>query len=118
LAGIAGIGDDGTRHHVYVHAKLMLIDDEWATIGSGNLHRSSLFGNSELNVSFSDRDVVRQLRERLLNEHLGHSTRRLDGRSALRRFGRIARDNRRQWDGGNASWNGLAFSLDPVTYRR
>ena len=46
LAGLAGIGDDGERKYVYVHSKLMLVDDEWATIGSCNFHAASLFGNA------------------------------------------------------------------------
>jgi cardiolipin synthase A/B len=62
LAGIAGMGADGRRKSIYVHAKLMLIDDEWATVGSCNLHRFSLFGNGEMNVAFSDPAIVRSLR--------------------------------------------------------
>jgi phosphatidylserine/phosphatidylglycerophosphate/cardiolipin synthase-like enzyme len=54
LAGIAGMGADGRRKPVYVHAKLMLVDDEWATVGSCNLHHFSLFGNGEMNVTFSE----------------------------------------------------------------
>lgn len=54
LVGIAGMGIDGRRKSVYVHSKLMLIDDEWTTVGSCNLHRFSLFGNSEMNAAFSD----------------------------------------------------------------
>ena len=47
LAGIAGLGADGRRKPVYVHAKLMLVDDVWATVGSCNLHGFSLFGNGD-----------------------------------------------------------------------
>jgi phosphatidylserine/phosphatidylglycerophosphate/cardiolipin synthase-like enzyme len=65
LCGIAGVDTDGQRKPVYVHAKLMLIDDEWATVGSCNLHHYSLFGNSELNVAFWDGTSVRALRVEL-----------------------------------------------------
>jgi cardiolipin synthase len=116
LCGLASAGESGQRHHVYVHAKLMIIDDEWATIGSCNLHRYSLFGNVEMNVSFWDPDVVRKLRCRLLEEHLGDSTESLDDRSALRRFSEVAGANRQRWDSGRTEWQGLAFSLDPTTY--
>ncbi len=34
LAGRAGLGDDGSRHAAYVHSKLMIVDDAWATVGS------------------------------------------------------------------------------------
>jgi phosphatidylserine/phosphatidylglycerophosphate/cardiolipin synthase-like enzyme len=118
LAGIAGRGAAGGRHDVYVHAKVMLIDDAWATIGSANLHDASAFGNSELNVTFQDPAVVRALRRDLLAEHLGRDTADLDDRSALAAYRRIARENRRRRDAGDAGWEGLAFSLDPATYGR
>jgi phosphatidylserine/phosphatidylglycerophosphate/cardiolipin synthase-like enzyme len=116
LAGIAGVGADGRRTPVYVHAKLMLVDDAWATVGSCNLHRFSLFGNSEMNVAFSEPDTVRALRCELLREHLGRDTSGLDDRDALHLFRRIARKNRRKLESGDHAWQGLAFELDPATY--
>lgn len=118
LAGIAGRSTASGRHDVYVHSKVMLIDDAWATIGSCNLHAGSAFGNSELNVTFWDPAVVRALRCKLLDEHLGQDTANLDDHSALREYGRIARENRRRRDVGDPEWQGLAFSLDPATYGR
>jgi cardiolipin synthase A/B len=116
LAGIAGPGAGGDRHDVYVHAKVMLIDDAWATIGSANLHAASVLGNSELNVTFWDPPVVRALRRELLAEHLDRDTSDLDDRSALGEYRRIACENRRRRDAGDSGWQGLAFSLDPSTY--
>jgi phosphatidylserine/phosphatidylglycerophosphate/cardiolipin synthase-like enzyme len=54
---------------VYVHCKLMIVDDAWATIGSCNLHRHSLGGHSEMNASIWDAAVARDLRERLRRKH-------------------------------------------------
>jgi cardiolipin synthase len=54
---------------VYVHAKLMIIDDVWATIGSCNLHSYSLGGHSEMNVSIWDTAVARGLRQNLMERH-------------------------------------------------
>jgi cardiolipin synthase len=54
---------------VYVHAKLMIVDDAWATIGSCNLHVYSLGGHSEMNASIWDAAVARDLRARLLDLH-------------------------------------------------
>jgi cardiolipin synthase len=56
---------------VYVHAKLMIIDDAWATIGSCNLHRYSMSENSEMNASIWDAAVARDLRETLHRKHEG-----------------------------------------------
>jgi cardiolipin synthase A/B len=118
LAGLAGRDSQGERAHVYVHSKVMLVDDEWATIGSCNLHAPSLFGNAEMNASFWDPEVVRALRCRLFEEHLGESTEHLDDVAALQRFGQVARENTRRWTGGDQGWPGLAFSLDPAAYGR
>ena len=95
LAGLAGRDADGTRHPVHVHAKLMIVDDVWATAGSCNLHRYSMYGNSELNVAFADVVTVRALRCELLAEHLGQDTAALDGRSALQVFRAVAYRERR-----------------------
>ena len=116
LAGIAGLGADGHRKSIYVHAKLMLIDDEWATVGSCNLHRFSLFGNGEMNVAFSEPATVRAFRCELLREHLGQDTSDMDDRDALHLFRKIARENRRKSEAGDHAWQGLAFELDLATY--
>jgi cardiolipin synthase A/B len=116
LAGIAGLGADGRRKPVYVHAKLMLVDDQWATVGSCNLHRFSLFGNGEMNVAFSDPDTVRAFRCELLREHLDQDTFGMDDRRALHLFRKIARENRGKFDADEHAWQGLAFELDLATY--
>jgi cardiolipin synthase A/B len=94
----------------------MLVDDAWATIGSCNLHTHSLFGNTEMNASIWDPEIVRALRCELLAEHLDQDTAGIDDRAALRRFREIARENRRRHDAGDFKWQGLAFSLDAATY--
>lgn len=116
LAGIAGPNPSGGRSQVYVHAKLMLVDDAWATIGSCNLHSNSLTGHSEMNVAVWDPEWVRALRCQLLLEHLDEDTSGIDDRSALQLYRRIARDNDARWRAGNMNWQGLAFNLDPATY--
>jgi len=116
LCGIAGLGDDGHRKPVYVHAKIMLIDDAWATVGSCNLHRWSLTGNGELNAAFWDPETVRALRVELFQEHLARDTSDLDDTEALRLFRRIARDNRQRHERRDPHWQGLACSLNLATY--
>ncbi len=118
LCGIAGPTADGRRAPVYVHSKLMLVDDTWATIGSANLHRYSLFGNGELNAAVLAPELVRGFRVALFAEHLGIDTSGLDDRSALRVFRRIAGENREWLAEGDPAWQGLAFSLDVSSYGR
>ena len=90
----------------------MLVDDEWATVGSCNLHRHSLFGNSEMNVAFRDPNVVRAMRVELFTEHLSRDTSGMDDRSALRLFRTIAGENEKRREGRDDAWQGLAFSLN------
>jgi cardiolipin synthase A/B len=116
LVGIAANDAKGLRTNVYVHAKLMLVDDAWATIGSCNLHRNSLFGHTELNASFWSPEHVRSLRCQLLDEHLGRDTGHLDDRQALTVFRRVAIENARKHRLGRSDWEGNAFVLDPATY--
>jgi cardiolipin synthase A/B len=116
LVGIASLDAQAGRSNIYVHSKIMLVDDAWATIGSCNLHANSLSGHTEMNASIWDPKVVRALRCELLAEHLGEDTAGIDDRSAFRRFGEIARENRRRRDANDGTWQGLAFSLDPATY--
>jgi cardiolipin synthase A/B len=112
-AGIAGLGSDGKRKPVWVHAKLMIVDDVWGTVGSCNLHRPSLFGNTELNAAFWHPDTARSLRNKLFQEHLDHDTSSLDDVTALRLFRKVATENRKRFDAGEYTWQGLAFNLLP-----
>jgi phosphatidylserine/phosphatidylglycerophosphate/cardiolipin synthase-like enzyme len=116
LAGIAGLDAQGRRRSIYVHDKIMLVDDAFATIGSCNLHAHSLSGHTEMNAAIWDPMVVRGLRCELLAEHLGQDTAGIDDRGALRLYREIAYANRRKRAAGDADWQGLAFSLDPAVY--
>ncbi|MFT7401350.1 MAG: cardiolipin synthase [Hydrogenophaga sp.] len=59
----------GVRVHEYrerpLHAKVAVIDDHWATVGSSNLDPTSLGLNLEANVFVRDEYFAGQLRERL-----------------------------------------------------
>jgi cardiolipin synthase A/B len=116
LAGIAGLGHDNRRKPVWIHSKLMLVDDTWATVGSANLHRYSMFGNAELNAAICSIDVVRGFRVELFKEHLALDTSELDNAMALRQFRQIARANQARLLQGDHHWQGLAVALDVATY--
>jgi phosphatidylserine/phosphatidylglycerophosphate/cardiolipin synthase-like enzyme len=55
---------------VYVHAKILIVDDRWLTLGSANLNEHSLFNDTEMNIVVADEEVARSLRLRLWAEHL------------------------------------------------
>ena len=117
---LAGLAEHhaGTRRAAYVHAKMMLIDDVWATVGSCNLHPFSLAGHTEMNASIWDAVLARDLRCRLFAQHLGVDTASLDDRAALRQFRDIARGNRIRMESRAPDWQGLTFALSPETYAR
>jgi len=66
----------GVEIHEYtaalLHAKTMVIDGVWATIGSTNLDNRSLALDEELNVIIYDRAVARRF-EQIFLEDLKHS---------------------------------------------
>jgi phosphatidylserine/phosphatidylglycerophosphate/cardiolipin synthase-like enzyme len=97
---------------VYVHAKVVVVDDVWAMVGSDNLNRRSWSHDSELSIAVLDaeldtreprdpagrgdgaRTFARDLRLRLWREHLDRhaadTTDLLDPREAFAAFRRQA----------------------------
>jgi phosphatidylserine/phosphatidylglycerophosphate/cardiolipin synthase-like enzyme len=55
---------------VYVHAKVCIIDDRWASVGSDNFNRRSWTHDSELTAAVYDPAYARALRLKLAGEHL------------------------------------------------
>jgi phospholipase D1/2 len=83
---------------VYVHAKLMVVDDVFFTMGSANLANRSMTVDSEINATWvaqpGDRELrsaIRRVRVRLLLEHLGEGA---DVRHVVRGEGLVARLDR------------------------
>ena len=58
---------------VYVHAKVCIIDDQWASVGSDNFNRRSWTHDSELSAAVYDLGYARALRLDLAREHLDRS---------------------------------------------
>ncbi len=115
LAAICGSRGNGHYDEIYVHAKIMLVDDAWTLIGSTNIAERSFHRDTELNASFWHAETTRSLRVELFQEHLGRDTTGLDARAALRLFHEIARAN----EDRRAFWQeleGLAYAVDPVEY--
>ena len=64
--------DCGVRVFEYqrtmLHAKVLLVDDQWATIGSINFDNRSFALNDELNISFRDPGLVAALEKQCLED--------------------------------------------------
>lgn len=54
---------------VYVHSKIMIVDDVFLTHGSANVNRRSMEVDSELNICHERMDVTQPLRRHLWNVH-------------------------------------------------
>lgn len=67
--GVYGV-ENRSGTPVYVHAKVCVIDDTWAAVGSDNFNRRSWTHDSELCAAVVHHDYARQLRETLAREHL------------------------------------------------
>ena len=71
------------RYMIYVHSKMMIVDDNWIIIGSANLNERSMAGNLDTEICAgmwpTDEDdeesieQIRNFRMRLWEEHLGAS---------------------------------------------
>jgi phosphatidylserine/phosphatidylglycerophosphate/cardiolipin synthase-like enzyme len=116
LCGMATQGIDGIIRPVYVHSKIILIDDEWASVGSCNVHRFSMTGNGELNAAYRDPVGVRALRVALFREHLGCDTSAQADTGALNQFQLVAQANRRRYELNDPAWDGMAIALDAGSY--
>jgi phospholipase D1/2 len=89
IYNMATRGADGSEVQVYVHSKVMVVDDRFLTVGSANLTNRSMSLDTEINVSWEadpSRQAelarsIRRVRENLLSEHLGS---RFEPHEALR----------------------------------
>lgn len=60
---------------IYVHSKLMMIDDCYATLGSANMNQRSMAADSEINVATDHIPTVRDLRQRVWGMQTGKDSR-------------------------------------------
>ncbi len=92
---VAGTQEDGDPLYVYIHAKLMIVDDRRFIVGSANLTNRSMTIDSEIVAAYEAqhgdhalRNAIRRARVRLLLEHTGE---RAYVRWILRGQGLVAR---------------------------
>ncbi|MBT8765648.1 phospholipase [Metapseudomonas boanensis] len=56
---------------VYIHSKLMIVNDVFTTHGSANINTRSMMVDSELNIAHEWYDVTRKMRRELFELHTG-----------------------------------------------
>lgn len=90
---------------VYVHAKVCVIDDQWASVGSDNFNRRSWTHDSELTAAVFDPGYARALRLDLTREHLdreGPLDELHDTAETFAAFAASAAQLERWYDGGSS----------------
>jgi phosphatidylserine/phosphatidylglycerophosphate/cardiolipin synthase-like enzyme len=58
------------RKQIYIHSKLMIVDDKWITIGSANTDKDGLEYSTEFDLGIVSTELSRRLRVKLWREHL------------------------------------------------
>lgn len=124
-------GSNGAAVPTYIHAKLLLVDDRFLTVGSANASNRSMGLDSELNVSWeasgpegeSLLQSIRQVRLSLLGEHTGlrpDAGELLETRGIVERLEGLVQEERirlRRHEAGAPAWAESiipeGISLDP-----
>ncbi|GGX92731.1 phospholipase D-like domain-containing protein [Pseudoduganella dura] len=67
-------GSDGKKwlcREIYIHSKLLIVDDVFCTLGSANLNQRSMIGDSELNMATIDQKITGDLRKKVWSQLSG-----------------------------------------------
>jgi len=72
MLNVSAFDTDRWRYReIYIHSKLMLVDDVFMTLGSANLNQRSMAVDSEINIATIDSRVATDLRKRVWRMHSG-----------------------------------------------
>ena len=87
-------GQDWNDNYVYIHAKLMLIDDTFMTLGSANINTRSMEVDSELNIAHDRLAITQPLRRRLWGMHTDNRGAQDDPAEAFKEWRKIIDENK------------------------
>lgn len=68
------VGNQMAYREIYIHSKLMIIDDVFVTLGSANMNQRSMSVDSEINFGAAGSDWASKLRARVFSILSGTST--------------------------------------------
>ncbi|MBD9504324.1 phospholipase [Pseudomonas sp. PDM17] len=80
---------------VYIHSKLMIIDDVFTTHGSANINTRSMQVDSEMNIAHEEMGVTQPMRRRLWHLHTNGKGAQDDPKEAFDAWGEIIATNKR-----------------------
>jgi phosphatidylserine/phosphatidylglycerophosphate/cardiolipin synthase-like enzyme len=78
---------------VYIHSKLMIVDDVFTTLGSANINERSMSSDSELNICVEDPAVAKPLRRQLWGLHTKDTTLSEDISTEYQRWSDVLTEN-------------------------
>jgi phosphatidylserine/phosphatidylglycerophosphate/cardiolipin synthase-like enzyme len=68
----SGREGQGIRYReIYIHSKLLMVDDVFCTVGSANVNQRSMVSDSEINMVTIDPSVTSELRKKIWAQLLG-----------------------------------------------
>ncbi|KAG9048406.1 Phospholipase D1 [Tulasnella sp. UAMH 9824] len=123
-----------TTEQVYIHAKIMIVDDRVAIIGSANINERSMRGDrdSELAVVVRDTDLIpgkmagkpfkvgrfaHTLRIRLMREHVGIDTDAMYEEDLMATHAKEKPEDVKTWDPDHEQVRGKAEGITTVKHR-
>src|SRR5690606_36125289 len=83
------------RRQIYVHSKIMIVDDKWITIGSANIDKNGFRDSSEFNLGITSPRLASELRMRLWKEHLQDASLEPDFEQGFHAWEKAANENGR-----------------------
>ena len=101
----------GRYREIYIHSKLMFVDDVYTTLGSANLNARSMVGDSEFNICTEQYSFTQAARKRVWGNLAGAD---LDGKTCTReetketfdKWGKRMKNNKTARDSGAPPENG------------
>ncbi len=101
---------------IYIHSKLMIIDDVFITVGSANMNQRSMTADSEINIGATGLDYAAPLRERIFKLHSGGD---IPGSGDFKEIPNVFEDwnrrmakNRSTWKGGKMALKGFLLPFE------
>lgn len=110
----------GAWMSVYIHSKLMIIDDVFTTHGSANINTRSMQVDSEMNIAHEEMGVTQPMRRRLWNLHTNGQGAQDDPKEAFQSWGKIIKKNKDRLSGEDEEKAGVPdapiveFFFDPI----
>ncbi|CAM3778910.1 phospholipase D-like domain-containing protein [Pseudomonas reidholzensis] len=103
---------------VYIHSKLMIIDDVFTTLGSANINTRSMQVDSELNIAHEWPSVTKAMRRRLWDLHTGGKGGQDNPKKAFKDWHQIITDNKERHQGKSGPIAALVeFFYDEATMK-